>query len=217
MSTDAAQKRGIKVTIACLLAFICLVLVLFINKITTPRHLSKVELQINGAIEFDTPRRFADINLINHRGEKFENSDLKDKWTLIFFGFTHCPDVCPTTMASLAAWYELLDEDVKANTQVVMVSVDPERDSAAKLAEYVPYFNKDFMGATGSLANVQKFAAQLYIAFTKVQLSDDYTVDHSAQIALINPRGDYHGFFKPPIDNGKMKLTFMSIRQAFKG
>jgi protein SCO1/2 len=85
----------------------------------------------------------------------------------------------------------------------------------ATLAQYVPYFNEDFIGLTGEFLPIKRFANQLNVAFTKVVQGDDYTVDHSGIIALINPKGDYHGFVKPPLDPAKLTLTYSSIRNSF--
>ncbi len=214
-STQANRARGIKLTVFALLGFMALVLGLFINKITTPRVLSPAELRINGAVVFDKPRIFKDPQLIDHRGQPFNLSRLQGKWTLIFFGFTHCPDVCPTALADLNKLLESLDNDIRADTQVVLVSVDPARDTEAVLANYVTYFNPEFIGVTGEFLQIKRFAGQLNVAFNKVSLGDTYTVDHSANIVLINPRGHYHGFFKPPLDINRMKLTFQSMVTAF--
>jgi protein SCO1/2 len=83
------------------------------------------------------------------------------------------------------------------------------------LAQYVPYFNKQFIGARGDFLPTKRFANQLNVAFNKVTQGDDYTIDHSAHIALINPQGHYYGFFKPPFDIARLKLTYLSIRETY--
>ena len=94
-----------------------------------------------------------------------------------------------------------------------MVSVDPARDTVSVLAEYVPYFNPDFIGVTGDFLDVHRFATALNTPFRKVAgQGENYQVDHSANVVLINPRGDYHGFFKAPLDLAKMKTTYRSAR-----
>lgn len=213
---SAKQKSGIAWTIALILTFILVVLLLFINKITTPRHLSPIELQVYGAFEFDQPRRFKPFELLDHKGEKFTQDNFKDKWSLVFFGFTHCPDICPTTLSYLSSWRAKLDPALLEQTQIILVTVDPARDTVETLAQYVPYFNQDFIGLTGEFLTIKRLANQLNVAFTKVVQGDDYTVDHSGLVAIINPRGDYHGFFKPPFDQEKMLLTYGSIVNNFK-
>jgi protein SCO1/2 len=99
------------------------------------------------------------------------------------------------------------------DTQVVLVSVDPARDTVEQLASYVPYFNEEFIGVTGEFLDIHRFATALNTPFRKVPGQDEnYLVDHSANVILINPRGDYHGFFKAPLDLAKMKVTYRSAR-----
>ncbi len=99
------------------------------------------------------------------------------------------------------------------DTRVVMVSVDPARDTVEQLASYVPYFNPDFTGVTGDFLDIHRFATALNTPFRKVPgQNENYQVDHSANVVLINPRGDYHGFFKAPLDLAKMKVTYRSAR-----
>ena len=209
------QKRGIAITVGVIVAFIVIVLLLFINKITTPRVLSNLELQVHGTIVFEQPRIFKDLVLVDHKGEEFTKARFQGKWSFVFFGFTHCPDICPTTMAALSSWYKTLSPEVQEQTQIIMVSVDPARDSVETLAQYVPYFNEDFIGLTGEFLPIKRFANQLNVAFTKVVQGDDYTVDHSGIIAMINPRGDYHAFIKPPLNPNNASLTYSSIRNSF--
>lgn len=211
----AQQKRGIRLTIGLLLAFILLVLIGFVHKMLTPRHLSNIELQMNGLIVFDQPRRFADIDLVDHQGKVFDRSRLQGKWSLLFFGYTHCPDICPTTLADLNRWYQTLEPKWQQQIQVVLVTVDPARDTSEVLAKYVPYFNPEFIGVTGEFLPIKRFANQLNVAFNKVVQGDDYTMDHSGHVALINPKGDYQGFFKPPFDPHKMTLTLTSVATYF--
>lgn len=212
---STAQKRGIKITVTVLVLFILLVLAGFLNKMLTPRQMSNIELQLNGLIVFDQPRRFADIALVDQFNKPFDRTRLQGKWSLVFFGFTHCPDVCPTTLAELNGWYGSLDPDWQARTQIVLVTVDPARDTPEVLNQYVPYFNPDFIGVTGEFLQIKRFANQLNVAFNKVVQGDSYTMDHSAHIALINPKGDYHGFFKPPLDPQKMTATYQSLVTHF--
>ena len=140
-----------------------------------------------------------------------------DRWTLVYFGYTYCPDICPTTMAFLNEFVAQLEAGEVADTQVVLVSVDPARDTVGQMATYVPYFNPDFIGVTGEFLDIHRFATALNTPFRRVPGQDDdsYVVDHSANVVLINPRGDYHGFFKAPLDLEKMTVTYRSARAAW--
>lgn len=218
MSLTVKQKRGVTITIVAILAFMVIVVGMLVRRISMPTILTDAALRANGAFVFDTPRIIKDFNLLDHHGKPFTKENLKGKWTLAFFGFTYCPDICPTTMADLKHLYEDLEgTEVADDTQVVMVSVDPARDTPEKLAEYVPYFNPDFIGVTGEFMAIYRLATNVNIAFNKVQLAggedpNNYTVDHSANIVLINDHGDYQGFFKPPFELAKLKMTYRSIR-----
>lgn len=207
------QRRNIWITVAALLAFILVIVAGFVHRISLPRMLTTTEMQANGLYLLETPRNFGEISLTSHLGEPFTRADLEGRWSLVFFGFTYCPDICPTTMASLNQFMATLEGTEVEDTQVVMVSVDPARDTVEQLAGYVPYFNPDFIGVTGEFLDIHRFATALNTPFRKVPgQGEDYLVDHSANVVLINPRGDYHGFFKAPLDLPKMKLTYRSAR-----
>lgn len=212
------QKRGIYLTVIVMVLFMLAVLAGFVNKMGQPRVITDSELRANGAIKLERPRILDDFQLIADSGNSFHTSQLAGRWTLVFFGFTHCPDVCPTTLATLNSFYQTLDEDTRKDTDVLLVSVDPQRDKPEKLHDYVRYFNPEFTGVTGEFLNLKRFANQLNVPFNKVPLEDgSYTVDHGSQVVLINPRGHYHGFFKAPLDPAKMKLTYRSMRATFNG
>lgn len=211
-------KGGIRVTIIFVVVFISLVLAGFFHKFNQPRILNKHELRENGAVLLQTPRKFSEFEFTDHKGQPFGREQLKDKWSLIFFGFTHCPDICPTTMASAAKMYAGLEDDEKDQLQVILISLDPERDTTEKLAEYVPYFNPDFIGATGNKYVLLKLATELNVAFSKVELEGgDYTIDHSGNMILVNPYGHYYGFLKPPFAEGNMQRALRSIMAGFEG
>lgn len=209
----APQLRGVRFTVLALVIFIAIVVAGFVHKIAQPRILTAVEMKINGLYLLDTPRNFGELDLVDHHGQPFTNERLKGKWTLVFFGFTYCPDVCPTTMSFLNDFMGQLQGTEAEDTEVVMVSVDPARDTVEQLAGYVPYFNPDFTGVTGEFLDIHRFATALNTPFRKVPgQGENYQVDHSTNVVLINPRGDYHGFFKAPLDMAKMKLTYRSAR-----
>lgn len=208
-----AQSRNVKITVAAILVFITVIVGGFVYRIQQPRVMTATEMKINGLYLLETPRNFGEINLIDHHGEVFNRARLEGHWTLVFFGFTHCPDICPTTMAFLDKFMGQLEGTEVEDTQVVLMTVDPARDTVEQLAEYVPYFNEEFLGVTGEFLDVHRFATALNTPFRKVPGQDEnYQVDHSANVVLINPRGDYHGFFKAPLDQAKMKVTYRSAR-----
>ena len=209
----AGQSRGIKLTVAVIVLFMLVIVGGFVYRIQQPRVMTPAEMKVNGLYLLETPRNFGELNLVDQYGKPFTRDRFVGQWSLVFFGFTYCPDICPTTMAFLDRLVGELEGTEVQDTQVVMVSVDPARDTVEQLATYVPYFNPDFVGVTGEFLDIHRFATALNTPFRKVPgQADDYLVDHSANVVLINPRGDYHGFFKAPLDLAKMKLTYRSAR-----
>ncbi|MBB6520126.1 SCO family protein [Pseudoteredinibacter isoporae] len=213
-SASAEQKAGIIKTVVGIVIAIAIMLMMFIHKINSPRVLTNEELRINGLFVLDQPRILSDFELKSHRGEAFTKESLNGKWSLVFFGFTHCPDICPTTMALLNELMTELNGSILDQSQVIMVTADPARDSVEKLAEYVPFFNPEFTGVTGDFLSLKRLGNQLNVPFVKVPQGDSYTIDHGGQVVIINPRGDYHGFMSTPLDLARMKLTYQSMVTA---
>lgn len=210
------RRRGIRKTVLILLLIVATSIGLVVYKTTKPRLLTSAELREQNAIVFDTPRRFSDFELLDQQGKTFTRIQLQGKWSLIFFGFTQCPDICPMTLLDLQRLLPELPKDIAANTQVILVSLDPARDTPELLKDYLAAFNKDFIGVTGDFLSIRRFANEVNVAFAKVTQDDDYTIDHSGNIVLINPMGDYHGFFKPPFATDQLQLTYAAIYRGFK-
>lgn len=166
------------------------------------------------AIVLPEARALPEFVLEDHHGHEFKKENLKGQWSFIFFGYTHCPDVCPTTLTSL----NQVDEILKKVSGVVLpktifISVDPERDSKELLAEYVPYFNAEFIGVRGSLQQLQALTSPLGIAFGREGdgEQDNYEVFHSARILLIDPRARLKALFSSPHDVNKIAADYISI------
>ena len=212
-----STQKGVRWTIAGVLLFMTVVVTSFIHRVGEPRIMSLAETRANGLFLFDTPRDPGEFSLIDHHGSPFTREDLIDQWTLIFFGFTHCPDICPTTMAELAELKAQLVGTEASDARVVMLSVDPARDTPERLAQYVPYFHADFVGVTGDFTDILSFAQRLNAPFRKVSEPDGaYQMEHSANVMLMNPRGDYHGFFRAPLDIPKMRVTLRSTQYLWE-
>jgi len=131
-----------------------------------------------------------DFALVDHTGKPRTLADYKGKAVVIFFGYTQCPDVCPTTMSTLAEAMKQLGPDAD-RVQVLFVTVDPDRDTQALLAEYVPAFDKRFAGLRGDAAATEKVAKEFKVIYQKQPgaTPETYTVDHSAGVFLYDPQG----------------------------
>ena len=144
------------------------------------------------------------FDLVDHNSGAFTRSSLEGTWTVLFAGFTHCPDICPTTLATLAAVDARLPAG-HADINVVLLSLDPARDTPETLAAYVRHFNPAFIGATGETEQIDLLMDGLGLAYIRVPTGGDgYTVDHSAALVLIDPRARVTAYFKPPLDAEKI-------------
>ncbi|WP_133406928.1 SCO family protein [Parashewanella tropica] len=140
--------------------------------------------------------------LMDQFEKPFTNANLQGKWTLFFVGYTSCPDICPTAMTKLAAAYPKLKKDYPF--QIVFISVDPERDSPAKLKEYTSFFNKHFIAVTGIQSELFQLTRNLGMAYSKVGEGKNYLISHSATMTLVSPRGLKIGIVKPQIVPGRI-------------
>ncbi len=142
------------------------------------------------------PRAIADFSLVDQDGRSFSREDLRGRWTLLFTGFTNCPDVCPLTVATMADLRRRLARD---DIQFLFVSVDPERDTPEVIRRYLAHFDPGLVGATGGGADVEKFTAGLGLAqVVNPGAGDEYTVDHSTALVLIDPEARLAGYFSAP-------------------
>lgn len=148
------------------------------------------------------PPQLSTFSLDRDDGTRLTEADFRGRWTLVFFGFANCPDVCPTTMNTLARVVEKLhaEPNLSAIPQVVFVSVDPDRDEPEILRAYVDYFNEAFIGATADEERLSHFAAQFGALYLKIETPGQaaYTMDHSAAILLVDPALNTVGLFSPP-------------------
>lgn len=156
-------------------------------------------VSISSGTLLKTPRPIEAFTLASAGGGPFSNADLLGHWTVVFAGFTFCPDVCPTTLTELKAVNAKLG-DAAGRVRFLFLSVDPERDTPAKIASYLKFFSPDFLGATGEPAALDQLGANLGYVYTKVPgaAPGSYTIDHSTALILINPQGQVAGYFTPP-------------------
>ena len=217
------QKR--KTVFIAFLAFDVLVVmaVIALFQIRGERD-SQAALREIGVTIYPQARTLRDFQLLDQQGEFFTKVDLQGHWSLVFFGFTHCPDICPLTMAELGQFYAGLDFNQDVKPRVLLVTVDPEQDNPESMAAYLANYNEEFIGLSGDPEQISQLAAQLYVGYGDAVESaaatatatatashehdarpaeDDaaqgnYLIEHSAHIAVINPQGDYYAVMRAP-------------------
>ena len=175
------------------------------------------------ATVFSEPRAIEPFTLVDHTGKPFDNASLEGRWSFVFFGYTHCPDVCPTTLSVLNSVARKL-EDQKDRVQFVFISIDPGRDTPEQLGQFVSYFNGSFIGATGGEDALSALTRQIGVIYARVAVNsggpdaaqDNYLMDHSASVLLFNPRGRFHAVFTPPLDAKSMADDFRLISDAYR-
>lgn len=141
-----------------------------------------------------------EFSLLDQDGAAIDRRVFEGQWDLVFFGFTHCPDVCPTTMALLGQVRQQLAAQAQDPLpRIVLVSVDPERDTPEAIGKYVDYFGEGNLGITGNLDEIRKLTGELGIYFAKIETdNDDYSVDHSTVVLVFNPQGRFRALFSAP-------------------
>ena len=214
MSTDNKQSGFKRTLIAIIVAALAMAAGIWAARAVLEHNSVQDELD---ATRFPQAREIASFSLIDHNNAVFDNSVLKDRWSFIFFGYTHCPDVCPTTLSvlnSVAQKLGDLDEDIR----FVFLSVDPERDTPEQLAQFVSYFNSDFIGVTGTPEGIEQITRQLGVLHIRAQPEEGasgYLVDHSASVFLFDPDGRYHAVFSPPLSAEAIAGDFRKMLQAY--
>ena len=152
----------------------------------------------------DQARALPDFELVDHNKRPLVRSDFNGRWSLMFFGFTHCPDICPASMQVMSDMVAAIDDpDVVEDLRIYFISVDPERDTPELLSSYVSYFNPAFTGATAAPEKLLPLTRSLGIRHqisNRVEGSATYDVEHSSSIVLINPQAEFAGLFSAPHD-----------------
>ena len=159
------------------------------------------------------PRALPPVTLTRHDGRPFGNDYFADHYTLVFFGFTYCPDICPTTLAGLASVARsLADLRPPLRPQVLFVTVDPERDDVKQLSAYVTFFDPAFVGATGTAAQVASTAGAFSVPYAKVSDGHGgYTMDHGSSVFLVGPTGGIEALLTPPRDPALFARDYRAI------
>lgn len=192
--------RTYMLIVAAVLSLVGGALVIFIN-------VQFAQLIPQHATVLPSPLALPNFALTDGAGQIFDRDSLRGEWHLVFFGFTHCPDICPATLQQLAIARDKVNamegEGSKVFPQIILISVDPERDSPATMREYVANFGNGITGVTGDIDELRKLTSAFGIFFEKVTTEgavegDNYDVAHSAVVLLINPQAEFHALFSAP-------------------
>lgn len=170
---------------------------------------------VHGASVLEPPRPIPAFTLTDSRGEAYTQTSLRDRWTFVFFGYTYCPDVCPMALTRFNEVHELLSaQQALDDVHFMFVSVDPPRDSLERLGNYVTFFNRDFLAATGDPDQIETFARASGAVYVRVPGRDEsnYLIDHSAAAFLYDPDGRLHAVFNAPHDPFQITRALAAIR-----
>ncbi|WP_026376252.1 SCO family protein [Aestuariibacter salexigens] len=200
-----------KHTLIGIIAIVALGVGLYVSTVIAPpsagnqRTLSTRYLQT-----YPQPRALSEFELTDHDGEAFTNQNLLGKWSIVFVGYTFCPDICPTTLAELKRIYpQLIEKTGKDALQVILISVDPKRDTTERLNQYINFFHPDFIAASGEHAQLFPLVRSMGMMYAMADSTDNpnYLVDHSASVVVVNPKGQVIGRFKPEHEPGQLSIS----------
>lgn len=203
MITSARKRISRKLLIIALIdIFIIASLILYFGVIRP-----HVPININGAY-IKSPIEIAEFNFIDHQGKPFSKKNLEGHWSMIFFGFTNCPMICPTTMSQLDSMYKTLQRDLPQDKlpHIIFISVDPDRDTVESLNKFVNSFNENFTGIRADKVKTIELEKQLHILVT-----NSNTINHSMEIMLLNPKGKVQAYFPFPHQAEKLATDYKAI------
>jgi protein SCO1/2 len=192
---------------AGLIAFVALVIGVFVAiNIAPPSNTSKTQ----HVSTYPQARAVPDFQLVDHNNQSFTPESLIGHWSLVFVGYTYCPDICPTTLAELKSIYpELQKIPTDFPIQVVLLSVDPKRDTPERLNEYINFFHPDFIAVSGEHAQLFPLVRAMGMMYSMSESTDkpNYLVDHSSSVVVVNPKAQVVGRFKPDFAVGKLPIS----------
>jgi len=165
-------------------------------------------------------KQIGPFNLTSHHKNEFGVAQLRGKWSFLFFGYTHCPDMCPITMAVLNEVNKLNSRnDLINNMQVIFITVDPERDTLDQLANFIGYFDENFVGLGGSREQIHSLTSQLGISYQYHPVSENgaYLVDHTSSIFLLGPKARLISVFSTPHNAETIYTKFIEIEEFISG
>jgi protein SCO1/2 len=171
--------------------------------------------EMASVVRYPAPRALPEFQLVRSDGKPLTRADWNGHWNIAFFGYTHCPDICPTTLATFKQVWKVLDADVRERLRFDFISVDPARDTPEQLARYVAFFNPEFIAATGSDAELTRLTRALGLVYARGEPKDGtYEVDHSASAVLFDPHGNQVGLLRPPFDAAKIAADLTALARS---
>lgn len=160
-------------------------------------------------------RELPNLHLLDEQRQVVRTETLKDRWHLLFFGFTACPDVCPTTLSDMRQLLAQLPSDVSNQLQLILVSADPKRDTPDVLRTYLSYYRAGFKGLTGEMEQLQKLSKALGLPFVPAEEPrGDYSVSHSGNLAILGPDGTLRGHIRAPFKLEGLKQAIPQLIEA---
>lgn len=217
MSTARSPFSGFNALAVAAIATVALVAGLWVGGAIKPAESPPLTLE-RATVLGAQARPVTDFSLIDHHGKPFVSKSLRHRWSVLFFGYTFCPDICPVTLSSVRQAIESLTPELRAKLNVVFVSVDPSRDTPERLSEYVTYFHPDFVGVTGTQDQLARLARGLGIVYARAKRSSDdpnYLVDHSASMLLVGPDAKLHAVLSAPHEPALLARNLKAILQRF--
>lgn len=213
-----SQNRNIAITVVLLVLVAAGVMALTIYNVWvasqygTSSSSEPPEVQADNVYLYDKPRPISEFALTDEQGNRVDQSMLRGQWTLAFLGFTNCPDICPTTMATLSKAENRIS-DRATDPQFLMISADPERDTPEVLSGYVTFFGDDFRGITGDIETLRDLASDLNATFShSTDAEGNPVVKHSAHLSIISPNGRFAGLIQKPFDADTVATTYEALQ-----
>lgn len=200
--------------IIALVAFVCAALMTSVFLVHMRNKPVATTVANNNGTTFSVPRDIKPFELLAGNNTKFTEKNFQQHWTLVFFGFTHCASICPSTLSMMNRAYAKL-HNAYPNLQVVLISLDSERDTPETVAKYSQSFNSDFIGVSGKIQELRKIQSQFGIYSAKDMGSNpsNYQIQHTASIMLINPQGKWAGIFNYGMNPAQFAKIFTESAQ----
>ena len=225
------KKKRINLTIFLLLAFAALIMGLFVSQNMPKKNTPIDSSRFHGTL-LNKAREIGSFSLQGIDNKPFDNQSLQGQWTYLFFGFTHCGTICPTTLAEMAKMVRLLEsQNIRPQPKIVFISLDPARDNLAKLKKYTQAFDPNFYAAIGEPSDLEKMTEELGVAYEKVEqakaqnakennengnkdYNKDYNIEHTGTLMLFNPEGALQAFFTTPHQAEWLAEDYQMLAQA---